>query len=375
MDKKGFETHIHDELVMRSRSVMAIACFIVLFFSLLDWFVYPQAYNEFLRIRMIWALTFVIGFGISFYRFFRQHVLYIIDVLFAICGIVISYMIYKTDGPRSTYFAGLMLAFQGGYLANPMVIFPHHVIYGIVVIICYNMGIVAHTPDMTWNQIAGANFFLVSAFFAVIIMGLISRNHGYKSYQDQMCLKQATEELATLHQKMERMYQEASEEAKIDPLSGCFNRRHFLKILERKTRSIVGTNVVFYLAMLDLDHFKEINDQFGHAEGDEAIRVISQAIRESLGDEGVVCRYGGDEFLVMLDIRDREKCRAKLEQVVSRIQTLGREKCQKGVHLDLSIGVTRVEGDDHAHALDGVIQEADEALLKAKSVRGEIVFS
>lgn len=371
---KGYLQSSLDELLLRAQWIMGAGCIFCVYFSYLDYVLYPDEFKTFFIIRLFWALSFLIGFILISVTRLKNYVTYILDILWILSGAIVAYLMYATDGYKSIHMAGLLLVFQAAFLANPIII-SHHVVYGVIVLFMYNLSVAFHNPQIHWNNFLVANFFPLGAFSLTLIMCRVSYHHGLKNYQNQLILQKTTEELATLHKKMERMYHEASEEAKTDPLSGCFNRRHFERILDRKIRSIQGTTASFFLTMMDLDHFKEINDAFGHAEGDLAIQTVAEAILTQLGDKGVACRYGGDEFALMIEANHWEDCKAMIQEIVKKIKQLGLERCQKGVDLDISIGVTKTIGLAKSLSLDNIFHQADTALLTVKkTARGSIIL-
>jgi diguanylate cyclase (GGDEF)-like protein/PAS domain S-box-containing protein/putative nucleotidyltransferase with HDIG domain len=85
-----------------------------------------------------------------------------------------------------------------------------------------------------------------------------------------------------------------------DPLTGCLNRRSFFEQFEKLWRAAQATRSDISCLMIDIDKFKSINDTFGHSTGDEVLKKVSGAIMEAIGTSGLVCRYGGEEFCVLL---------------------------------------------------------------------------
>lgn len=147
--------------------------------------------------------------------------------------------------------------------------------------------------------------------------------------------------------------------ASIDPLTQVPNRRHFeelaVKALERDPP---GSAV---LMMFDLDHFKHINDRYGHAGGDRALRLVSRCVREVLRVQDVPCRHGGDEFALLLrhaSVRDAMRVAARL---VERVQ--GADDDPALPRLTLSFGMVQVRPGER---LVQAMERADLALYEAK---------
>ncbi|NQT10134.1 MAG: diguanylate cyclase [Desulfobacteraceae bacterium] len=143
-----------------------------------------------------------------------------------------------------------------------------------------------------------------------------------------------------------------------DDLTGLFNRRYFYQKIEEEMVRAKRQNGKLSLIMLDLDHFKEYNDTFGHIEGDRALKeagkIILSCIREKV-DSG--CRYGGDEFAVILPGADKKHS----SDVAGRIRRSIREK--KMGNVSISAGI--VEYDPES-SIEDFIKTADNALYEAK---------
>lgn len=146
-----------------------------------------------------------------------------------------------------------------------------------------------------------------------------------------------------------------------DELTGLFNRRHFLRIASRELQAM-DQEQMHGLALIDLDHFKRINDLHGHAAGDQVLQAFAAVATACLRDGDVLARYGGEEFVVLLPDCDAERltsCCERLRLAFMEVQLVGLNVCD----LSLSAGMTLLQaGDD----LDNALQRADQALYRAK---------
>ena len=149
-----------------------------------------------------------------------------------------------------------------------------------------------------------------------------------------------------------------------DALTGIANRRFFDKSLEEEWRRARRTALPLALVMLDIDHFKDLNDQHGHPAGDAWLRAVALHLRESVHRTGdVVARYGGEEFAVLLPNTSAEGTILVAEQLRRGIETLRVEEAG-GVGVTASFGVASlVPSSDEASNL---VQLADDALYTAK---------
>jgi diguanylate cyclase (GGDEF)-like protein/PAS domain S-box-containing protein len=161
--------------------------------------------------------------------------------------------------------------------------------------------------------------------------------------------------------------------AEHDPLTGLANRRRFDTALERHVDECRRYGARGAVLMLDLDHFKDVNDTLGHAVGDEFLVEIGTLLQQRMRSTDLVARLGGDEFAVLLPHEDKESARLVAESIVDRvrIETMAWDDARRGV--TVSIGGVIIE-DVHASASD-VLSAADAAMYVAKhSGRSRFAF-
>ncbi|MFI0471653.1 diguanylate cyclase domain-containing protein [Halomonas sp. HMF6819] len=174
----------------------------------------------------------------------------------------------------------------------------------------------------------------------------------------------------------ERRQQEALQrwEAEHDPLTGLLNRRGFLRRLDEAYADFQKTSTPSVLLLFDLDHFKPINDEGGHALGDEMLRRVAQVIAWEVRRSDHVARQGGDEFGVLLPsctIVQAQRIAESLRQAVSEVSVT---HAGKVYNVTLSMGVTRFNDDDDS--IDDVLNRADAASYEAKNRgRNDVVVS
>lgn len=147
----------------------------------------------------------------------------------------------------------------------------------------------------------------------------------------------------------------------VDELTGAFNRKYLKATFSRFISRLERSGESFTLALLDIDHFKQLNDTFGHTYGDEVLHRVAEEIRLAIRSSDELIRYGGEEFLVILNVSDRTVVDAVLERVRTRIEQM---KFSYEHHVTVSIGYTRV--CQTGMTLGEWCAYADEALYKAK---------
>lgn len=146
----------------------------------------------------------------------------------------------------------------------------------------------------------------------------------------------------------------------IDELSGVYNRS-FLKEQQEKTlETYIADNVPFSVVMVDIDHFKEINDTYGHLKGDEIIREFAQFLKGTLRGSDTVIRYGGDEFICVMPKTTRQDA----ELIYRRILQKCKENEFSGLKITLSVGVASFPGD--GQDFEELLRIADAVLYDAK---------
>ena len=156
------------------------------------------------------------------------------------------------------------------------------------------------------------------------------------------------------------------EMAQRDVLTGIFNRRHLMETLEREVqRCARKARRGLVLCMIDLDHFKKVNDNYGHPVGDDVLVAVSQCIGRSIRSIDYLARYGGEEFIVVLDVGADDQWRAVCERARRAVQDLRVDTASDcKLSISISIGAVQYTDGDTAHSL---IDRADKALYMAKA--------
>lgn len=165
--------------------------------------------------------------------------------------------------------------------------------------------------------------------------------------------------------EMEAVMVQAQEVAQVDPLTFLINRRMIVKELQDEVLRAQRYDSLLSVSVVDVDHFKAINDEYGHPIGDEVLRQVAHQLRDSVRHPDIVGRYGGEEFLILLP---SSGLRAAAEQA-ARLCKLMRETVIKvkehSVKVTLSIGVAQLKiGTD---TWDSLLKRADNAMFEAKN--------
>ncbi len=176
---------------------------------------------------------------------------------------------------------------------------------------------------------------------------------------------------AKLQQQREALAQAL--EVNRDELTGLINRRAMLDLMALEHRRSLRSGRPMLLAQLDIDHFKPINDRYGHATGDRALQAFAGTVRASVRDTDVLARWGGEEFVLMLSDTSAEHARDLLERIRQAVQALEIAHSAGSLQLTVSIGIAQhLSGDTLEHTLE----RADQALYHAKALgRNRVVMA
>lgn len=168
------------------------------------------------------------------------------------------------------------------------------------------------------------------------------------------------------------LFSELKEKARIDGLTGLYLKRFFLGKLYSEVERAKRYKTNFYLMMLDIDHFKKVNDTYGHLIGDEVLKTTAKTISSSVRRGDVIGRYGGEEFIVIVSSITQDKILKIAEKIRKTLKEITFNFDNKSFFVTISIGIAKYDKDID---IDTLIGNADKALYKAKkSGRDNIVF-
>jgi len=192
----------------------------------------------------------------------------------------------------------------------------------------------------------------------------------------EISLLRETSRFIALHLAKISLFQSTQELAYVDPLTQVFNRRYFDQRFQKEIGRAQRYKRAMSVLMIDIDHFKKYNDRRGHLAGDNAIRQVTALLENNLRKADVVCRYGGEEFVVILpeiDLGQASKVAEKLRKAVMASVFPGEGKAGNG-RLTISIGVAAFpENGKHA---EQILLRADQALYKAKNAgRNQVMIA
>lgn len=161
-----------------------------------------------------------------------------------------------------------------------------------------------------------------------------------------------------------RLFEAVQQFATTDDLTGLYNRRHFMELAQREFERARRYKRDLSAMIFDLDHFKRVNDAYGHPVGDEVLRAIGRLCREKLREADPIGRYGGEEFAALMvetSLQDAEQAAERLRREVEKmiVHTQAGE-----IKVTISIGLARL--DDNSPNLETLLARADQAMYIAK---------
>ncbi|WP_077035172.1 GGDEF domain-containing protein [Pelomonas sp. KK5] len=163
-----------------------------------------------------------------------------------------------------------------------------------------------------------------------------------------------------------RVQRRLMEFASIDPLTGLFNRRHFMATAAQELARSERYGGSLCVALADLDHFKSINDRFGHEVGDAVLRHVSHLIRNVARNADCVCRWGGEEFIVLLPQTALDGAESIAERIRQQVSDAPLQLSAGGepLHVTMTLGVAMLNPGE---AFDNAVRRADKALYAGKA--------
>jgi diguanylate cyclase (GGDEF)-like protein len=209
-------------------------------------------------------------------------------------------------------------------------------------------------------QVLFLDGFLIACLFAVM---------AYVRARDvRREARETAEALAIINRNLQEEIErkdQAQTEARTDFLTGLFNRRHFFELAQRELDRSTRYQHPFSLLMIDIDHFKSINDTWGHNFGDEVLRTVAWSLRDTLRSVDIFGRTGGEEFAAVIV----ETSETEAVDIAHRIRSAVEEKVLTApdgstIRVTVSIGITHLRGREIG--FDSVMNEADQAMYAAK---------
>lgn len=283
-------------------------------------------------------------------------------------GAVLAYLLSASHHPMSQYYhVGLMVVIIYGNLVQRLR-FWYALIFSLAVYAMHVGGVLmvtAFNPRLIWPMAAMIGATVVFTLMANYAMERDQRRQYLLSLRRKLVLQ----DLADLQQRLQK-------QSRVDALTGVYNRRHFDEYLEQVWRRAQFGRSDVAIIMVDIDHFKQFNDHYGHLIGDTCLIQVAQAMHDSLRRPAdLVARLGGEEFVALLPDANAEVATAAAERLRQAIEKLliPHGESDTSIVVTISVGVGHCRPGPGQLA-PGLIDMADQALYQAKHAgRNQVV--
>lgn len=265
-----------------------------------------------------------------------------------------TFLLAHLDSARGTFLVLYVLVLLFGLFHLPPRKFIRCAIFALVGFTGLNLW------DASHDQLDDPGLAALQTCALFIVLGWLClyarfvQNSRQRMHQHRITLQAHQETLRGMMFQLEEL-------ASTDELTNLYNRRHFLRLATRELENMDGSYTAG-LALIDMDHFKRVNDVMGHAAGDRVLQEFATTATQCLRPDDVLARYGGEEFVLLIPRCTRAQltdCCERVRQVFEQVQIAE----LPGLTLSLSVGMTLIErGDD----MDRALQRADQALYRAK---------
>lgn len=208
-------------------------------------------------------------------------------------------------------------------------------------------------------------WYLLTVGVAAYSRTLALRAIREKLKQRERELQAANQALFVRLSEIEHLQGILKEQANIDALTGLFNRRYLQSTLDREWARSLREQQPLCVVLIDIDHFKRVNDTHGHGVGDEVLVAMGRLLATGVRTEDLACRYGGEEFLVLMPKMPLDMALERAEQWRRSFAELDIRVAGARLALTMSLGVA--VAPEHAASPEELVRHADEALYRAKA--------
>ena len=201
------------------------------------------------------------------------------------------------------------------------------------------------------------------------ISSFIDTTNITQQQQDQLKIRQANAELTRQLAENQALRKQLEEQAIRDGLTQLFNRRYFEESIPAEFAKAKRSGQPLSMILLDIDHFKRINDTYGHLAGDYALRTFASTIQQQIRESDIACRYGGEEFVVAMPNMPLEEACNRADSIRRAFKNTSLEFEGRRFSATVSIGVGTIPDASGVHMLDHpdhLLQKVDQALYRAK---------
>ncbi|MDP3519340.1 MAG: diguanylate cyclase [Hydrogenophaga sp.] len=200
----------------------------------------------------------------------------------------------------------------------------------------------------------------------LVMYGLGANARTLKLHQVREQLRRNEQALQVQLDEIQLLQTQLKAQVDRDHLTGLYNRRHLAATIDRELARCARDDAPISAMMVDIDHFKRINDTHGHPVGDEVLKAVAGVLTQALRAGDIACRYGGEEFLLLLPGMPLAAAKARAQDICHQVAAL--RLSAEGVALQVCVSVGVAEAPQNATDAASLIRQADAALYRAKEM-------
>lgn len=289
-----------------------------------------------------------------------------------VVGFFLFFIIYFVRPDITTWNIGVTVII----LISLYIFIPNRVVNSNIVALfgiagtIYCIALVGAEPPVLVGLVFLLSLPTIIGYFAAVRLNLGNRQQ-YALFMETV---QVNQSLQAEIKRREELEVELKLQATTDPLTGLLNRRQYETLFRREQERVRRHAGKLSLCVTDLDHFKKINDEYGHDVGDQVLRHISDLFVETLRHTDIVGRFGGEEFILLLPDTDLDNAMVVIDRLREKLQASPIEADGKEICITATFAVTEVTAEDVT--IEDVIRRADKALYQGKEAgRNQVVAS
>ncbi len=348
---------IHPQVRSIGLAAGVLICLLFLAWALLDWILEPARAAELTRIRLL-GTGVTLAALILLYRhpYARRHPEPFVFAVMVIPALFQAWMVPRVESLDAYLLGYSLVIWISAFLLHSS--FPWVALIVATALSALPVSYALQPEELTPREVSVAAFFLISASAISLLAALFRDRTSFREFLTRRALEHERDRTDRLLEQLERLSNE-------DPLTRLQNRRAWERALRAAwTPPEDGTHLAVML--LDLDHFKEVNDRYGHEGGDRALAALGQILRRVAPKEAMTARLGGDEFGILLPGFDLEAAGRVACEIAEKVAALRMTRL-RDLELTISVGVATLEAGDLEPA--DLMRRADEQLYAAKETR------
>jgi diguanylate cyclase len=363
--KNAFHKDFFRKTITQLRLNILLGAFLYGILGVIDHLVVPDIQLKAWFIRYCIVCPVVIGiYLLTFTRFFRKlmHPMLVFGGFVASAGAIALILI--APAPVSyLYFTGLLLCLIFYYTFVGMRFYTASMLsWGSFLLY---LALVRWKSDIPTPYLIHNTLVLLAFNITGMWGSYLRERYMLSDFMHRRTILNQKAVLRMTMQDIEKARCEAEEISRLDPLTNLFNRRHFFSVANIEFERDEQYPVRLALIMIDIDHFKSINDTHGHHAGDLVLLSVTESIRSTVRRSDIPCRYGGEEFLILLPDTELSAAVNIGKRLREIIESKAIDTGKDNITVTASVGVAAMSENDDSK-IDVLIRRADQALYEAK---------